>query len=176
MKSTANNKMSTLNLRLMRQSHWNKLRTFAMLLLFKALFHHIRCKCDGHGYRQSRTHLNLYALFCDNPSIQLKSPYTAPACLSRPSSWLFFACKWLLPPICCWLIKILGTLRWPVISSSASWRAAPSSAIHVSQCINTLLGRHVETHQLGPIPSRNTLRASRPATTWWRDNMGSSSC
>jgi hypothetical protein len=33
-----------------------------------------------------------------------------------------------LPPMCCLLMKMLGTLRWLVISARAFWMSAPSSA------------------------------------------------
>lgn len=57
--------------------------------------------------------------------------YNALADLSRSGSWPFLACRSELPPMCFLLMKTFGTLRWWVISSRASWMAAPSP---VSPC------------------------------------------
>jgi hypothetical protein len=81
----------------------------------------------------------------------------APALFSIPSSWLFLACKSELPPICFCSMKMFGTLRWPVMSSSASWRAAPSSTTEVQYAVfssavmlvdhTNLIQLHQEVHR-----------------------------
>lgn len=34
-----------------------------------------------------------------------------------------------MPPMCCWPMYVLGTLRWPEICCRASWTVSPSPAI-----------------------------------------------
>jgi hypothetical protein len=52
---------------------------------------------------------------------------TAPASLSKFLRFPFLACRSELPPMCCLLMKMLGTVVWPVRSPSVDWIALPSS-------------------------------------------------
>jgi len=54
-------------------------------------------------------------------------PQIACASFSSVGSWLFFACRSELPPMCFLSMKMFGTDLWFVISCRASWIAAPSS-------------------------------------------------
>lgn len=55
--------------------------------------------------------------------------YKGPASFNKAGSSALRACRSEFPPICFLLMKMLGTERWLVISSRASWMAAPSSII-----------------------------------------------
>lgn len=55
--------------------------------------------------------------------------YKAPASFSNWGSSFLRAWRSEFPPMCSLLMKMLGTERWLVISSRASWIAAPSSIV-----------------------------------------------
>lgn len=61
------------------------------------------------------------------PSLKLSQTYKAPASFKRLGSCDFLACRSELPPMCCCLMKTLGTVDWPVISLRAAWMADPSA-------------------------------------------------
>ena len=62
---------------------------------------------------------------------KLVGAHSAPASFNNAGSSALRACKSELPPICMRLMKILGTVRWLVKSTRASWIAGPSSKIHI---------------------------------------------
>lgn len=111
--------------------------------------------------------------------------YNAPASFNNCGSSSFRACKSEFPPICCLLMKMLGTERCEVSSSRASWMAGPSSAhTHKQTNISALLyssrGFFIAcwcgglcTHRSDPTPTRSTARPTRSASPWWLCSRGS---
>ena len=104
---------------------------------------------------------------------------TAPASFNKAGNSAFRAVSSEFPPICLWLMKMLGTVRWPVISSRAFWMAEPSSIEPTPKQVSNMTDDRQErafekdTYQLDPAPSRTSMRLD-PATTFWKhDSRGS---
>ena len=82
------------------------------------------------------------------------------ASLSKFGSWFLLCCKSELPPMCFLLMKMFGTVRCCVISSSASWMALPSSE---KECRSASYSHQQPfalniTYQLGRVQWHNTWR------------------